>query len=258
MLEIVQNYFREQKRKKAIKKRKNAIENAIEKRKNAIEKRKNALNNVTINDARKKGRTSILKKADSGFSDRYMINIEEYPQTPYDFLCIIVSMFSLGEYEKGTTKNILKPMYLSYSKIDSHDSHWYWYSFTIRDKNVNGMLTLNQYVCKKENQNMRFDKNEEIIKLKTLTDRKIDIEYYTLSVDFVKTHIFEYKDKDKDKCIFSFKWGDDNKVTLNVSGNEIVQGHFYFYYTYSGICMTLTLRVLLPETFQSAKCNIKF
>lgn len=83
--DILKNYVREQKRKKA-----------IEIRENAIERRKKALDNVTINDATAKGKTRKLEKTDPSFSSKYMENIKEYPQTPYDFLCIIVSMFSCG------------------------------------------------------------------------------------------------------------------------------------------------------------------
>ena len=235
-------------------------------REQKIKRRKKALNNVTINDVTAKGKTRKLNKEKRGFSSKYMENIEEYPQTPYDFLCIIVSVFSLGELDRAMSGGkILKPMYLSYIKKKS-----FWkkddmveYSFTIQDQVGDGMTALNQYVCEKENQSEKenqktcFDMNGEIMKLKTLPDPKIDIEYYTLSVDFVKTHIFEYKDDDN--CdIFSFQWGDDNNVTLNVFGNEIVQGNFYFYYTYKHPTMTLTLRVLLPKAFQTVNCNIKF
>ena len=168
-------------------------------REQKIKRRKKALNNVTINDVTAKGKTRKLNKEKRGFSSKYMENIEEYPQTPYDFLCIIVSVFSLGELDRAMSGGkILKPMYLSYIKKKS-----FWkkddmveYSFTIQDQVGDGMTALNQYVCEKENQSEKenqktcFDMNGEIMKLKTLPDPKIDIEYYTLSVDFVKTHIF--------------------------------------------------------------------
>lgn len=124
------------------------------------------------------------------------------------------------------------------------------YSFTIQDKVGGGMTALNQYVCDTTSNNCS---NPNLQFINAVSQEQIP--YQELPNKLIKNLTFKYKYGDE--CIFSFQCGDDNNVTLNV-GNEIVQGNFYFYYTYKHPTMTLTLRVLLPTTFQTVNCNIKF
>ena len=233
----LKNYFREQKRKKAIKRRE-------QKRKKAIERRKEALNNVKIYDAKIK-KKKTLEKADPFFSFKYMENIKEYPQTPYDFLCIVFGFFTSLTNRYNGHSNI----YLRYYKVETSswvsgkDDEW---SFTIAsDKTGVEWINIKQ-------------KPEVIIHDKVVIEKQ-DLYKYELNFSTYNENYFCITTSENEKCnIFSFQWNDDNNVTLKVFENKIVQGSFYFYYTYEYGIMTLTLRVLLPKTFQSAECNLKF